>query len=148
MISYSREAQEMFSWVLAGKAISALTGRVIAWKGGRDTTAALSESLAHSAACGDIIIDKFFESKIPRFKVLGFIADTAGDINDLCSVGCVKEVVAIAKSLISIFLTFVSAGIYLGVQTYVLPRVSLVLETMAFITKFVHFSNTFNLPCA
>ncbi len=144
VISYAREAQDVFSWILAGHALSTLVGRVSEKKFDTETTAVFSELMAQAASCGDVVINKFFNSPIPRFKVLGFVSDTVGDVLSIVpAIGAnrsLSRAIEAAKAVASLCLTLLSAGVYYGAQTYFMPRVSLVLETTVFMAKFVHFS--------
>ncbi len=146
IITYCQDAQEVFSWITAGRSITSLVGRVVELKWDAETTALISDAVAQSAACGDIVINKLFESKVPRFKVLGFVTDMISDLLDASSLykaGYNKKFLAGAKTITSLFITIVSMGLYFGVQTYILPRVSLVLETTVFVVKIVRFSIEF-----
>lgn len=143
VISYAREAQDVFSWISAGQAFSTLAGRVFQKKFDGATTVAFTDLMAQAASCGDIVINKIFESPLSRFKVLGFASDTLGDVLGLALTISTKhslsKIIEAVKTVASLCLTLLSAGVYYGAQTYIMPRVSLVLETIVFTGKFVHF---------
>ncbi len=142
-IAYSSEAQDVFSWMLAGKAATSLAGRVSKGKFNAETAADFSEALAESAACADTIFNKIFNTTEPRLTTLKVAGDTIGDLLDLKSFIANPSLSAgfgAIKGLASFFQTLLSAGAAYGIHAYVMPRVSLVLDTTVFISKFVQFN--------
>jgi hypothetical protein len=145
VISYAQGAQGGFSWIFAGEGITNWVGRVYEKKWDAQTVSALTDSISQSASCVAVVND-FFEFKAPsqdQLKVVGFAADTLTDVSELklfisvlSKKAFVEKVVTLARLVSSLFLTFVSITVYyFGAQNYILPTVSLVLETTLFITK-------------
>ncbi len=142
-ITYSSKAQDVFSWMLAGKAFSSLAGRVSKGHFDTDAVSSLSEALAESAACADIVLNKVFHSTEPRLKTVRVAGDTVGDLLDLKSFivsPSLSNGFGAIKGLASFCLTLLTAGAAYGVHSYVMPKVSLVLDTTVFISKFVQFN--------
>jgi hypothetical protein len=143
ILDYSGEAQEVFSWMLAGKAYTSLVGHVGKRKFNAKIIAALSEGLAESAACADSVFNKIFVSKEPRLKPLKAAADTIADLADLkglCANHSWSGTFGKIKCVSSLCLTLLSAAAAYGVKSCIMPRVNLLLDTTVFITKFMQFS--------
>lgn len=136
---YAQEAQDVFAWINAGRALSDLAGRIYAWSWDSEAPDTLSEVVGSVAACGDIAINKFFELPAAKFKVLGFTSDVFSGVRELISdyksEAYEIKMVAVAKSIMSLFSTLVAIGVHFEINAYVMPRVTLVVDTSIFISN-------------